>query len=148
MPSTTRLLLVRVPVLSKQQTCTLPAKGIRNGSVQNTSTTNEIVQDTIFLQCNKEYTLFAHLHNLARDSNDEFTANDNSTGSSGGITDVRMRMHSKNSLYLLRFGSSEPENECTVTLISRSVTKTYKSSKCYFNISTVILFELDFHTFL
>lgn len=37
MPSTTKLLLVRVPVLSKQQTCTLPANGIRNGSVQNTS---------------------------------------------------------------------------------------------------------------
>jgi len=37
MPSTTRLSLVRVPVLSKQQTSTLPANGILNGSVQNTS---------------------------------------------------------------------------------------------------------------
>ena len=37
MPSTTKLLLVNVPVLSKQHTCTLPANGIRNGSVQYTS---------------------------------------------------------------------------------------------------------------
>jgi hypothetical protein len=37
MPCTTRLSLVKVPVLSKQQTSTLPANGIRNGSVQNTS---------------------------------------------------------------------------------------------------------------
>jgi hypothetical protein len=35
-PSTTRLSLVSVPVLSKQQISTLPANGIRNGSVQNT----------------------------------------------------------------------------------------------------------------
>lgn len=33
-PRTTRLSLVRVPVLSKQHTSTLPAKGIRKGSVQ------------------------------------------------------------------------------------------------------------------
>jgi len=37
MPSTTRLSLVNVPVLSKQHTSTLPANGILNGSVQNTS---------------------------------------------------------------------------------------------------------------
>lgn len=36
MPSTTRLSLVNVPVLSKQQISTFPAKGIRKGSVQNT----------------------------------------------------------------------------------------------------------------
>jgi hypothetical protein len=35
-PSTTRLSLVSVPVLSKQHISTLPANGIRNGSVQNT----------------------------------------------------------------------------------------------------------------
>ena len=34
-PSTTKSSLVNVPVLSKQQTSTLPAKGIRKGSVQN-----------------------------------------------------------------------------------------------------------------
>lgn len=33
-PRTTRLSLVKVPVLSKQHTSTLPAKGIRKGSVQ------------------------------------------------------------------------------------------------------------------
>lgn len=36
MPSTIRLSLVSVPVLSKQQISTLPANGILNGSVQNT----------------------------------------------------------------------------------------------------------------
>lgn len=35
-PSTTKSSLVKVPVLSKQQTSTLPANGIRKGSVQNT----------------------------------------------------------------------------------------------------------------
>jgi len=34
MPSTTKLSLVRVPVLSKQQMSVLPANGIRKGSVQ------------------------------------------------------------------------------------------------------------------
>lgn len=37
-PSTIRLSLVSVPVLSKQQISTLPANGILNGSVQNTPT--------------------------------------------------------------------------------------------------------------
>lgn len=37
-PRTTRLSLVRVPVLSKQQISTFPANGILNGSVQKTST--------------------------------------------------------------------------------------------------------------
>lgn len=36
-PRTTRLSLVSVPVLSKQQTSTFPANGILKGSVQNTS---------------------------------------------------------------------------------------------------------------
>lgn len=36
-PLTTRWSLVNVPVLSKQQTSTLPAKGMRKGSVQYTS---------------------------------------------------------------------------------------------------------------
>ncbi len=47
-------------------------------------------------------------HSFASESNDEFTANDNSTGNSGGITDVSIRTHSKNNLYLLRLGSSDP----------------------------------------
>lgn len=36
-PRTTRLSLVSVPVLSKQQISTFPANGILKGSVQNTS---------------------------------------------------------------------------------------------------------------
>lgn len=35
-PSTTKLSLVKVPVLSKQQTSTFPANGILKGSVQYT----------------------------------------------------------------------------------------------------------------
>uniref|UniRef100_A0A6B0UWV4 Putative secreted protein n=1 Tax=Ixodes ricinus TaxID=34613 RepID=A0A6B0UWV4_IXORI len=73
MPSTTRLSLVRVPVLSKQQISTLPANGIRNGSVQNTSS-------------------------RVSASSDVFTARDSSIGSSGGTTDVRISAHSRNSL--------------------------------------------------
>lgn len=36
-PRTTKLSLVNVPVLSKQQISTFPANGILKGSVQNTS---------------------------------------------------------------------------------------------------------------
>lgn len=36
-PRTTKLSLVSVPVLSKQQTSTFPANGILKGSVQKTS---------------------------------------------------------------------------------------------------------------
>lgn len=49
-----------------------------------------------------------HLHNFANESKDELTASESSTGSSGGMTEVSIRIHSKNNLYLLRFGSSEP----------------------------------------
>lgn len=38
MPSTIKLSLVKVPVLSKQQISTFPANGILKGSVQNTPT--------------------------------------------------------------------------------------------------------------
>lgn len=72
-PSTTRSSLVKVPVLSKQQTSILPANGIRKGSVQYTNS-------------------------LERDKSEVFTANDSSMGSSGGTTDVRIRVHSKNNL--------------------------------------------------
>ena len=50
-----------------------PAKGILNGSVQKTPS-------------------------LASCSSDVLTAKDSSIGSSGGTTDVRMRVHSRNSL--------------------------------------------------
>lgn len=39
---------------------------------------------------------------------EEFTANDSSIGNSGGITEVKINTHSKNSLYLFLLGSSEP----------------------------------------
>ena len=46
--------------------------------------------------------------NLWRANNDELTANDSSMGSSGGTTDVRINVHSKNSLYRFLFGFSVP----------------------------------------
>ena len=74
-PSTIRLSLVSVPVLSKQQISTFPQKGIRKGSVQNTASLDN---------CNREV----------------LTARLSSIGNSGGTTDVRIKVHSKKSLYL------------------------------------------------
>merc|ERR1719232_465130 len=82
-PSTTRSSLVRVPVLSKQQISTFPAKGMRNGSVQKTPS-------------------------LERDKREVLTAKLSSIGSSGGTTEVRIRVHSRNSLYLFLLGSRVP----------------------------------------
>lgn len=45
---------------------------------------------------------------MVRAIREEFTANDNSMGNSGGITDVKIKTHSKNSLYLFLFGFSTP----------------------------------------
>jgi hypothetical protein len=59
----------------------------------------------------KSFNKNPYLPNLARDIKDVFTANDSSIGSSGGTTEVRMRVHSRNNLYLLRFGSSEPNKK-------------------------------------
>ena len=72
-PSITNSSVVNVPVLSKQQTSILPAKGIRKGSVQN-------------------------IPNFCKASNELFTAKDNSIGNSGGITLVKISTHSKNNL--------------------------------------------------
>lgn len=82
-PSTIKLSLVKVPVLSKQQISTFPANGILKGSVQNTPS-------------------------FDRANRDVLTANDNSIGSSGGTTDVKISVHSKNNLYLFLVGSSLP----------------------------------------
>jgi len=41
-------------------------------------------------------------------NSDVLTARDSSIGSSGGTTDVKMRVHSRNNLYLLRVGFSLP----------------------------------------
>ena len=45
---------------------------------------------------------------LTSDISDVLTANDNSIGNSGGTTDVNIRVHSKNNLYLFLSGSSVP----------------------------------------
>lgn len=82
-PSTTKLSLVKVPVLSKQHMSILPANGILNGSVQKTKS-------------------------LLRASKDELTAKESSIGNSGGTTDVRISVHSKNNLYRFLLGFSVP----------------------------------------
>ena len=72
-PSTTKSSPVNVPVLSKQAISTLPAYGIRNGSVQK----------------------IANLDNAA---SEVFTARDNSMGNSGGTTLVMIKMQSNSNL--------------------------------------------------
>lgn len=52
-PRTTRLSLVSVPVLSKQQTSTFPANGILKGSVQNTSVQEEEKKTQMNHRCYK-----------------------------------------------------------------------------------------------
>lgn len=52
----------------------------------------------------------SYLPNLDNETKEVLTASDSSIGSSGGTTDVRIRAHSKNNLYLLRVGSAEPKN--------------------------------------
>lgn len=66
LPSTTRLSVVSVPVLSKQHISTLPANGMRNGSVQNTPKmsigTNILDNEKFFkdmAQANKSYQVSA-----------------------------------------------------------------------------------------
>ena len=49
------------------------------------------------------------LPNLDNAKREVFTASDNSIGSSGGTTDVKINVHSKNNLYLFLWGSSLPE---------------------------------------
>mmetsp|Transcript_17425 Transcript_17425/g.30412 ORF Transcript_17425/g.30412 Transcript_17425/m.30412 type:complete len:222 (+) Transcript_17425:481-1146(+) len=83
MPNNLKLDRVNVPVLSKQHVTTLPAKGIRNGSVQ------KIPSFTKFI-------------------NDVFTANDNSIGNSGGTTDVIIIVQFKNNFHRSRLSSCNP----------------------------------------
>ena len=56
-PSTTRSSLVKVPVLSKQQTSTFPAKGIRNGSVQYTPEYKSISKKKLVSESKSEITV-------------------------------------------------------------------------------------------
>ena len=101
-PSTTRLSVVKVPVLSKQQRSTLPQNGIRNGSVQKTAS-------------------------LESCSSDVLTARDSSMGSSGGTTEVKIKVHSKKSLYRFLLGSSVPlihtYDEAAIAKISKKIMK-------------------------
>jgi phosphoribosylformimino-5-aminoimidazole carboxamide ribonucleotide (ProFAR) isomerase len=62
---------------------TFPANGILNGSVQKMPRRTNAIKDVL-------------------------TAIDNSIGSSGGITEVRINEQLKKSLYLLLVGSSSP----------------------------------------
>lgn len=53
------------------------------------------------------------LPSLERANSEVLTAKDSSIGSSGGITDVKINVHSKNNLYLFLSGSSLPKNFVT-----------------------------------
>ena len=64
MPSTIRESLVRVPVLSKQQMSILPANGILNGSVQNTSVESSLIYD--YFNCVGQYEKFERLKTLMK----------------------------------------------------------------------------------
>lgn len=55
----------------------------------------------------QKYTVF-YTPSFAREAKEALTARDNSIGSSGGTTDVKISVHSRNSLYLLLVGSSQP----------------------------------------
>ena len=83
MPVATSLSLVSVPVLSKRQVSTLPEMGTRNGSVQNTDARISAMSAVL-------------------------TAIAVCMGSSGGTTEVRMRMQRSTSSYWLRLPSLRP----------------------------------------
>lgn len=53
-------------------------------------------------------------------SNDVLTASDNSIGSSGGTTEVKMSVHSRNNLYLFLFGSLVPRLIKKYNIISQT----------------------------
>lgn len=63
---------------------------------------------TYHMECDMGCDMECNLQSLMSASREELTARDSSMGSSGGTTEVRMSVHSRNSLYLLRSGSSVP----------------------------------------
>ncbi len=82
----------------------LPANGILNGSVQYMpENPNPCWSSWI-----KKKLQLHDGPNLVRAIRELLTAKDNSIGSSGGMTDVSMRVHSRKSLYLLRPSSWDP----------------------------------------
>ncbi len=54
------------------------------------------------------YTMQVHRPSFCNARRELFTASESSIGNSGGITDVRINVHSRNNLYLLRVSSSLP----------------------------------------
>lgn len=82
-----------VPVLSKQQTSTRPAKGIRNGSVQKIAILR-------ISKVRKRET--GDEQYFDRATREALTARESSIGSSGGTTDVMMMTQSSNSFERFR----------------------------------------------
>jgi len=95
-PSNTRFSAVIVPVLSKQQTSTRPANGMRKGSVQKIAGW-KWVEKTSFEDS------VENLPNLDSATSDALTASDNSMGNSGGTTLVMTRIQSSNNFDFFRF---------------------------------------------
>jgi hypothetical protein len=93
-PSTTRFSAVIVPVLSKQQTSTRPANGMRNGSVQNIATKG--LNTDIDANCGGS-------PNFDKATREAFTAKDNSMGNSGGTTLVTINTQSSKSFDFFKF---------------------------------------------
>lgn len=106
-PSTTRFSPVIVPVLSKQQISTRPAKGILKGSVQKMAVdaheelSLSLFRETEVIAMNSQY--------LLRATREALTAIVSSIGSSGGTTEVIMMTQSSKSFERLR-SCSTPVN--------------------------------------
>lgn len=82
-------------------TLALDDKALSRGCGQN-ACIERYVAKTILKDC--------LLPSLESDIKDVFTARESSMGSSGGTTDVSIRVHSRNNLYLFLFSSSEPKH--------------------------------------
>jgi hypothetical protein len=95
-PSRTRFSAVMVPVLSKQQTSTLPAEGIRKGSVQKMAE-NKLDETRRIAHVN--------LPNFDKATREAFTARESSIGNSGGTTLVMIKTQSRSNFDFLRFRS-------------------------------------------
>lgn len=82
-----------VPVLSKQQTSTRPANGMRNGSVQ------KMAEIALVNTTDSGPEFRYNSPNLLRATKLAFTARLNSIGNSGGTTLVMIKTQSRRSLY-------------------------------------------------
>lgn len=98
-PRTTRLSLVKVPVLSKQHTSTLPAKGIRKGSVQYMSGWWEPGSGALLGRSPLgALPLPRRLTELGQGDERGVGRQRRLMGSSGGTTEVRISVHPEKSL--------------------------------------------------